>query len=85
MVVELRHFDKYFVKNTRKRGAAGKLLGAFSPRYCQTYIVNGKFYPKMDTTRAFLPKIRKLFSVFKKSSKTNGKLSCRLFSKNKSK
>ena len=30
--VELWHFDKPFVKNTRK-GSAGKNFGAFSPRY----------------------------------------------------
>ena len=31
--VELRNFDKYFVKNTRKRGTARKHFGVFSPRY----------------------------------------------------
>ena len=25
--------DKHFVKNTRKRGSAGKYFGVFSPRY----------------------------------------------------
>ena len=32
--VELRHFDNHFVKNTRKKGPAGKNFGVFSPRYC---------------------------------------------------
>ena len=31
--VGLGHFYKHFVKNTRKKGPAGKNLGAFSPRY----------------------------------------------------
>ena len=31
--LKLGHFDKLFVKNTRKKGPAGKNLGAFSPRY----------------------------------------------------
>ena len=31
--VELGHFDKDFIKNTRKRGPAGKHFGVFSPRY----------------------------------------------------
>ena len=32
-IVELVHFDKHFVKNTRKRGPAGKHFGVFYPRY----------------------------------------------------
>ena len=31
--VELGDFDKLFVKNTRKKGSAGKDFRAFSPRY----------------------------------------------------
>ena len=31
--IELGHFDEHFVKNTRKRGPAGKHFGSFSPRY----------------------------------------------------
>ena len=31
--VELGHFDKHFVKNTRKKGPAGEHFGVFSPRY----------------------------------------------------
>ena len=30
--VELRHFDKYFVKNPRKKDPLGKHFGLFSPR-----------------------------------------------------
>ena len=30
--VELVHFDKDFVKNTRKRGSAGKHFGVFTLR-----------------------------------------------------
>ena len=40
--VELGHFDKDFVKNTRKRGLTGKHFGVFSPRYSPNYILNGK-------------------------------------------
>ena len=32
-LVGLGHFCKHFVKNTRKKGHAGKNLGVFSPRY----------------------------------------------------
>ena len=32
-IVELEHFDKYFVKNTRKRGPRGKYFGNFSPTF----------------------------------------------------
>ena len=30
---ELGHFNKHFIKNTRKRGPVGKHFGDFSPRY----------------------------------------------------
>ena len=32
--IKLGHFDKYFVKNTQKKGPAGKNFGVFSLRYC---------------------------------------------------
>ena len=38
-----------------------KVLRKCLPRYSQSYIVNGKFNPKMDTIRASLSKIRTLF------------------------
>ena len=31
--MKLGHFDKHFVKNTRKSVSAGKAFGSFSPRY----------------------------------------------------
>ena len=62
--MELGHFSKHFVKNTRKKDPTGKNFGVFSPRYY--YILSGKFNPKMDTIRAFLSKIRALFLIFKK-------------------
>ena len=31
--VELAHFDKHFVRNTRQKGPAGKKFGVVSPRY----------------------------------------------------
>ena len=31
--VELGHFDKHFVKNSRNKCLAGKHFGALSPRY----------------------------------------------------
>ena len=40
-----------FTKNTRKRGLGGHSF------------FNGKFSPKMDTIRAFLSKIKKLFLI----------------------
>ena len=32
--VELGHFDKHFVKNTRKKRPFGNNSGVFSPRFC---------------------------------------------------
>ena len=32
-LVGLGHFYKHFLKNTRKKGPAGKNVGIFSPRY----------------------------------------------------
>ena len=67
---EIGHFDKDFVKNTRKRGLAGKQVGVISPGYPQKYILHFailKFNPKMDTIRALLLKISTLLSIFKKS------------------
>ena len=64
--VELKHFDKLFVKNTSKKGSAGKKFWAFSPRYYQNYILNRRFNPWMDAIRAYFSKIRALFSIFKK-------------------
>ena len=68
--VELEHFDKDFIKITRKRGPTVKKLGVFSSRYFENYILNGKFKPKMDTIRAFLSKIRTLFYDFQKEQES---------------
>ena len=59
--VELGQFDKYFVKNTRKKGLAGKNFRVFSPRYFSKYILNGKYDPKINTTRPFFPKTGHFF------------------------
>ena len=53
-VAELEQFDKKFVKTTEKE-------------ILQRHILNGKFNPKMSRIRAFLSKIRTLFSIFKKN------------------
>ena len=59
--VEFGHFDKHFIKNTRKEGQAGKNFGIFFPRYSSNYILNGKFNKKMDTIRVFFSKSGHLF------------------------
>ena len=64
--LELEHFNKHFVNNTRKRDFAGKHFGVFSPRYSYYYTVNGEFNPEIDIIRAFFLKIRAPFSIFKK-------------------
>ena len=51
--VELGHFDKHFVKNTRWRGPAGKHFEVFSLRCSLNCILNEKFNPMMDLMRAF--------------------------------
>ena len=35
-LVGFGYFYKHFVKNGRKKGSAGKILGVFSPRYLKT-------------------------------------------------
>ena len=55
--MELAHFGKHFVENKRKIGPAGKNLGIFSPRQSKSYILHGKFNPKIDT----ISKIRAIF------------------------
>ena len=54
--MELGHFDKLFVKNTRKKDPAGKNFGAFPPRYSYNYILNGRF-KLMDTIKGTLMQI----------------------------
>ena len=62
---QLEHFDRHFIKNTRKKGPIEKHFEVFSPRY---YILNGKSNPRMDTMRAFYSKIRTHFFNFLKST-----------------
>ena len=57
-----------FSSKTQKKGSAAKNFGAFSPRYSQNYILNGKFNPRMDT-RLFFSKFRALFLIFKKGQR----------------
>ena len=65
--LELGHFHKNFVKNTRKRDPAGNRV--YFPRYCWNYILNGKFKPKMDTIEAFLSEIRHFLWFLKRQGK----------------
>ena len=46
----LGHFNKHFVKNTRKKDPTGKHLGVFSPANSHSCILNGKFN-SMDAIR----------------------------------
>ena len=63
--VKLGHFDKHFIKKSRKK--ARKIFWSFlSLRYSWNYILKGKFNPRIDTIRAFFSKIRTLFLIFKK-------------------
>ena len=64
--LELGHFDKHFVKQSRKKGTVGKNFSVFYPRYSSNYILNEKLNPRKGTIRAFFPKIRALFLIFKK-------------------
>ena len=50
--MELGHFDKHFVKNTKKE-PAGKILDFFFLDTVENYISNKNFNPKMDTIRPF--------------------------------
>ena len=59
--VELGHSDKHFVKNTRNKGAIGKIFGLFFAKIL--IIKNLKFDTKIDKIRA-LSKIRALFPDF---------------------
>ena len=63
--VKLGHFDKHFVKNSRKIDPAEKVSEFFSLD-TQNYIVNSKFNLRIDTVMAFFSKIRVLFMIFKK-------------------
>ena len=62
--VKLGHFNKLFVKNTRKKG---EKFWSFFPRYSENYIFNERFNPRIDTIRTFFLKIRALLGFSKKS------------------
>ena len=64
--MKLGHFDKHSQKFKNKNSPAGENFQVFSPRYSLNYILNGKFNLRMDTIRAFFPKIRTTFLIFKK-------------------
>ena len=64
--MELGHFDKPFVKKSRKKGPAGKSFCVFPPRYSSNYILNVKLNPRKGAIRAFFPKIRVFFFIFRK-------------------
>ena len=53
--MELVHFDKHLVKNT-KNGLQGKNLDFFLLDTVENYISNKKFNPNFDTIRPFFPK-----------------------------
>ena len=61
------HLINISSKTQEKEVPSGNILDFFSPGYSQNYIWNGQFNPVMDTIRAFLSKIKTLFSIFKKS------------------
>ena len=64
--LKLRHFDKHFIKKSRKRARREKFWSFFYLRYSENYILNGKYNLRMDTIRAFFSKIRALVLIFKK-------------------
>ena len=59
--VELGHFNKLSVKNTRLKSSLGNILEFFLLDTLKNYILKGKFNPKMDTIRTFFPKSRHFF------------------------
>ena len=61
------HLINISSKTQEKEVPSGNILDFFSPGYSQNCIWNGQFKPVMDTIRAFLSKIKTLFSIFKKS------------------
>ena len=61
------HFNKHFVKNTRKKDPAGQSFVVSSPSYSQNYILSGKFNKRMDKSESFFPKSGHVFRFSKKS------------------
>ena len=62
--MQLGHFDKHFVQNTKK-GLHGKILDFFLPDTVENYISNKKFNPTMDTIRSLFPNSGHLFRFSK--------------------
>ena len=54
--VELGHFNKHFIKSTRKNANEGIILEFFLLDILKTLFWNKKFNSKMDTIKAFFPK-----------------------------
>ena len=58
--VERGHFDKYFVRNIRKKAPTGKHFEGFSPIFCILYF-EWKIQPKDGHNQVFFPKSRTQF------------------------
>ena len=66
IVFELGHFDKYFVKKTRKRGHAEKHFGVFFLDILKTTFWMENLILGKIQSGPFLSNIRTPFSIFKK-------------------
>ena len=66
--LELWHFEKHFIKNSRTNGQTGKNFGFFLLDKVRDCILNEKFNPKMTKIRTLFLKIRALFSNFQESA-----------------
>ena len=63
--VELRHFDKLFPKNTRKKLPRGKILGYFLLVTLKTTFLMEDLIQVWTKLGYVVPKIRALFSILK--------------------
>ena len=64
--MELRRFDKHFVKNTGKKAPQRKILEFFLLDTVKTTFQMKDLIQKWTQSGFFSPKIRALFSIFKK-------------------
>ena len=62
--LELGHFDKFFIYSTRKKSPAAKMFEFFLLETLKNSILNEKFNRKMNSIRAFFPKILALLSNY---------------------
>ena len=62
------HFEKHFIKNSRKTGQTGKNFRFFLLDKLRNCNLNQKFNPKMTKIRILFLKIRALFSNFQEST-----------------